>query len=61
MVWLAKSKAEELLSSELKVVNVGLDIFYQSLLQQGVNAVQVSIPPSPKLEKRLSDALDKIL
>lgn len=61
MVWLARSKAAGLLGAELKVVNVGLDIFYQALLQQGVDAVQVSLTPPPRLEKRLSDALDKIL
>ena len=58
---MAKSKAAELLGAELKVVNVGLDIFYQALLQQRVSAVQVSLTPPPRLEKRLSDALDKIL
>jgi len=42
-------------------VNVGLEIFYQSLLQQRVRAVQVSLSPPARLEKRLSDALDKIL
>jgi hypothetical protein len=61
MVWLARSKAAELLGAELRVVNVGLDIFYRSLLQQRVRAVQVSLSPPPRLEKRFSDALDKIL
>jgi hypothetical protein len=61
MVWLAKSKAAELLGAELRVVNVGLDIFYQSLLQQRVRAVQVSLSPPPRLERQLSDALNKIL
>lgn len=57
----ARSKAADLLGSELVVVNVGLDIFYQSMVQQKVKAVQVSLPPSPALDKRLSAALDKIL
>ena len=61
MVWLARSKAAELLGAELRVVNVGLVSSHQSLLQQRVRAVQVSLSPPPRLEKRLSDALDKIL
>ena len=58
---MAKSKEAQLLGEELVVVNVGLDIFYQAMVQQKVRAVQVSLPPSPGLEKRLSAVLDKIL
>jgi len=58
---LAKSKAAQLLGAELVVLNVGLEIFYLSMVQQKVTAVQVSLPPSPALEKRLSAALDKIM
>ena len=58
---MAKSKAAQLLGAELVVLNVGLEIFYLSMVQQKVTAVQVSLPPSPALEKRLSAALDKIM
>ena len=58
---LAKSKEAQLLGAELVVLNVGLDIFYQAMVQQKVRAVQVSLPSSPPLGKRLSAALDKIL
>ena len=58
---MARSKGAQLLGAELVVVNVGLDIFYQSMVKQKVRVVQVSVPPSLGLEKRLSAALEKIL
>lgn len=53
--------ARKLLDSELKVVNLGLDIFYNALAAQEVKAVDVDWKPSPKLDKESEDILDKIL
>jgi hypothetical protein len=55
------SKGEELLSSELVVLNLGLDIFRQALSDQKVRCAQVDLQQAPKLEKKLADALDKLL
>ena len=53
--------AQELLGSELVVLNLGLDIFRQALESQKVNCVQVDLTQAPKLEKKLADALDRLL
>jgi hypothetical protein len=54
-------KILKLFSSELKVINVGLEIFNEALKAQGVNVVQVSWQPPPKLEKEYEDILSKML
>ncbi len=54
-------EARKLFNTELKVVNVGLRIFYDDLKKQGVKAVHVTYQPPPKLEKRLAEALEKLL
>jgi hypothetical protein len=54
-------KARGLLSSELVVLNLGLDIFRQALESQKVKCVQVDLQQAPKLEKKLADALDRLL
>ena len=51
----------KLFSSELKVINVGLEIFNDALKAQGVSVVQVSWQPPPKLEKEYEDILSKML
>jgi hypothetical protein len=50
-----------LLESELVVLNLGLDIFRQALEDQKVRCVQVDLTQAPKLDKKLADALDRIL
>ena len=50
-----------LFKSELKVINIGLEHFYRSLKEQGVDAAHVIWQPPPKLEKELEDILSKIL
>jgi hypothetical protein len=50
-----------LFSSELKVINIGLELFNDALKSQGVSSVQVSWQPTPKLEKEYEDILSKIL
>jgi hypothetical protein len=55
------SQARKLFDEELKVINVGLRIFYEDLKKQGVKAVQVNYQPPPKLEKELADKLSELL
>ncbi len=56
-----KEKAKGLLVSELVVLNLGLDIFRQALESQKVRCAQVDLQEAPKLEKKLADALDRLL
>ena len=59
---MARKKAgKSLLGSELVVLNLGLDIFRQALESQRVQCVQVDLQQAPKLEKKLADALDRLL
>jgi len=51
----------KLFTSELKVVNVGLDVFRDALEAQGVDVIQVSWQAPLKLEKEYEDILSKIL
>jgi hypothetical protein len=53
--------ARRLLDSELNVVNIGLDIFYNALKLQNIKVVDVNWNPPPKLDKETEDLLDKIL
>ena len=54
-------KILKLFSSELKVINIGLELFDEALKTQNVNSVQVSWQPPPKLEKEYEDILSKML
>jgi len=54
-------QAKKLFSSELKVINVGLEIFYNDLVSQRIKAVQVNFTPPAKVEKEYEDILSKIL
>jgi len=54
-------KILQLFTSELKVINIGLDIFSDALKAQGVDVVQVSWQPPLKLEKEYEDVLSKML
>jgi hypothetical protein len=51
----------KLFTSELKVINIGLEIFRDALEAQGVDVAQVSWQAPPKLEKEYEDILSKIL
>jgi len=53
--------AATMLGSELNVVNVGLEIFYNALKLQNVKVLDVNWNPPPKLEKETQDLLDKML
>ena len=56
-----KKDGTGLIGSELVVLNLGLDIFRQSLEAQKVKCVQVDLQQAPRLEKKLADALDRLL
>jgi len=56
-----KAVPRGLLNSELAVLNLGLDIFREALESQKVKCVQVDLSQAPKLEKKLADALDRLL
>ena len=56
-----KPSPPNLLESELVVLNLGLDIFRQALESQKVKCVQVDLTQAPKLERKLADALDRLL
>lgn len=58
---MARGLREKLLTSELVVLNVGLDIFRESLESQKVRCAQVDLTQAPRLEKRLADALERLL
>jgi hypothetical protein len=52
---------KNLLDSELNVINVGLEIFYNALKLQNVKVIDVSWSPPAKLDKETEDILDKLL
>jgi len=54
-------KILSLFNSELKVINVGLELFSDELKVQGVKVAHVAWQPFPKLEKEYEDILSKIL
>jgi len=58
---LAKKRGANLLESDLVVLNLGLEIFRQALESQKVTCVQVDLTQAPVLDKRLADALDRLL
>jgi hypothetical protein len=51
----------KLLHGELKVINVGLELFRDALESQGVAVTHVSWQRPVKLEKEYEDILSKIL
>jgi hypothetical protein len=53
--------AKKLFASELKVINVGLEIFRDDLAAQSVKVVQVNFMPPAKVEKEYEDILSKLM
>lgn len=51
----------KLFTSELKVINIGLELFRDALEAQGIDVAQVSWQMPIKLEKEYEDILSKIL
>jgi len=50
-----------LLGKPLAVINVGLEIFRESLLKQGVKVIHVSWRPPAGGDDRLANILEKLL
>ena len=50
-----------IINKELKVINIGVKEFYHSLLDQGVEAIQVDWRPPAKRDPDLDKLLGKIL
>ena len=57
------TKSKKLLDAELRVINLGLDIFFDGLQAQNVNTIQVDWKPSARtaLDKKSEEILSKIL
>jgi len=45
---------------KLKIVNVGIKLFYDTAILQKAEAVHVNWQPAPKLEKEIEDILQRI-
>ena len=56
-----KGHPTPLLGQPLKVINVGLELFYQSLLLQKAKVVQVDWQPPAGGDKRIINLLDRLL
>lgn len=54
-------KVKKLFREEPKIVNIGLEIFYRSLKDQGIEVVQINWQPPPSIEKKLKEKLDQLL
>lgn len=46
---------------ETKFMNLGLEIFYDSLIEQGAQVVEVEFSRKRKIEKSLKEALDRLI
>lgn len=55
------NKQRKLLDSDLKVINVGMNIFYDALMVQDVKVIQVDWKPGPVLDKLSEEILSKIM
>ena len=53
--------SRSLLAKELRAINVGIELFYETLRDQGVEVVHVTWKPKPELEEEYEDILSKIL
>jgi hypothetical protein len=45
---------------QLRIINVGIRLFYDTAITQKVEAVHVNWQPAPELEKDIEEILDKI-
>ena len=52
---------QALLSADLKVINIGLELFAESLAAQAVDVVRVDWKPPLELEPELERILDDLL
>ena len=52
---------KKLLDTDLKVINIGMSIFYDALKVQNIKVVQVDWKPGPVLDKLSEAILSKIM
>ena len=52
---------EEKKEEKLKVINIGITNFYDSLEKQGAKVTQIEWVPPVKHNKEITDLLDKLL
>ena len=52
---------KKLLDSDLKVINIGMTIFYDALKAQNIEVIQVDWKPGPVLDKLSEEILSKIM
>jgi hypothetical protein len=52
---------KKLLDSDLTVINIGMNIFYDALKVQNVKVIQVDWKPGPVLDKLSEEILSKIM
>ena len=52
---------KKLLDSDLTVINIGMNIFYDALKVQKVKVIQVDWRPGPVLDKLSEEILSKIM
>jgi hypothetical protein len=55
------SRSPSLLHQPLKVINVGLELFYESLVVQGTEVVQVGWTPPAGGDQEIAELLEKLL
>ncbi|MEK6672908.1 MAG: fdrA domain protein [Nitrospirota bacterium] len=53
-------KEAELIHQPMKVINIGIDSFIESLKEQGVEVIHVDWRPPAGGDSRLIDILDKL-
>lgn len=51
---------KSILDQKLKVVNIGLDSFYQDLMDQGTEVIHVDWRPPADGDTKMLDILDKL-
>ncbi len=56
-----KKEKKNLLQSDLKVINIGLEIFHDELKQQAVEVVQVEWVPPAEGDREMANLLEKLL
>jgi hypothetical protein len=52
---------KKLFDSDLRVINIGMTIFYDALKVQNIKVVQVDWKPDPVLDKVSEEILSKIM
>ncbi|OPY60442.1 MAG: membrane protein FdrA [Syntrophorhabdaceae bacterium PtaU1.Bin034] len=56
-----KQVGESLREKPIKVINIGLELFLESLVSQGVEAVHVDWRPPAEGDQRMAGLLEKLL